>query len=100
MSRVHEKGHGFGLARLSWDKPSRTAIKQVGGIKSDFGSGLIHPTEHRHLTIPELKRISSFPDDFEFVGSFKDQWARMGNCVPPLLVKAIAEHIKKTVLQA
>ena len=49
------------------------------------------------MTIAEMKRISSFPDDFQFIGSRKDRIARIGNSVPPLLMKAIAEHVKKVL---
>ncbi|MGP8216802.1 MAG: DNA cytosine methyltransferase, partial [Bacteroidia bacterium] len=42
----------------------------------------------RKPTIAELKVLSSFPKDFKLVGSFNQQWARIGNAVPPNLAKA------------
>jgi len=45
-----------------------------------------------------LKRIQSFPDGFQFVGCRRDAIQRIGNSVPPNLMKAIAEHIKVNIL--
>ncbi len=52
----------------------------------------------RKFTIPEVRRLCSFPDDFVLVGSFAQQWARMGNSVPPLMMQAIAAAIRDRVL--
>jgi DNA (cytosine-5)-methyltransferase 1 len=89
-----DKGNNFSLSRLRWDRPARTVLKEGGSI----ASSCCHPDEHRRLTIPELKRVSSFPDAFQFVGSFADQWARMGNTVPPRFMQSIAEHIYENIL--
>lgn len=52
----------------------------------------------RKATIEELKILSSFPESFEFVGSYTDKVNRIGNCVPPLFMRAIAEAIRKGIL--
>lgn len=54
----------------------------------------------RRLTIPELKRIMSFPDDFAVTGSYRQQWERMGRSVPPFMAKAVAETIAQTLKEA
>jgi len=59
---------------------------------------MIHPQECRRLTIPEIKRIGSYPDEFQFTGGYKEQWARVGNSVPPLFMRAIAEHVREHIL--
>jgi DNA (cytosine-5)-methyltransferase 1 len=41
-----------------------------------------------------MKRIASFPDAFQFSGTFRDAWGQIGNSVPPLFMKAIAEHVR------
>lgn len=79
----------FNLKRLSYYHPSRTVTKVPG---------LIHPIFNRYMTITELKRIGSYPNDFRFIGKFDEQWARIGNSVPPNMMKAIATHINKTIL--
>lgn len=50
-----------------------------------------HPVDVRTLTIREVARIQSFPDSFEFVGSFMQRAGQLGNAVPPLLAQRIAE---------
>lgn len=93
----HDKGKGFqNLVRPFWDKPCFTITKMNNGC----GRGTpIHPVENRSLNIPEAKRICSFPDDFILEGPFAEQWARLGNSVPPLLMKAIAEHVRDNILK-
>jgi DNA (cytosine-5)-methyltransferase 1 len=79
----------FGLVRTSWNEPSPTIVKDAGNTTT----GMIHPEEARRLTIPELKRLASFPDEFRMAGAFKECWARIGNSVPPLFMRAIAAHV-------
>lgn len=50
------------------------------------------------MTAPEIKRIAAFPDAYRMVGHYKDQWARIGNSVPPLFMRAIAEHVRREIL--
>ena len=55
-------------------------------------------TEKRKFTIAELRRICAFPDDFTLTGSYAQQWERLGNSVPPLMMKEIAVEIRDGVL--
>ncbi len=87
--RFQQKGHDFSLIRLHWHKPSPTVCKTIRPGQC----GLLHPVEDRFLSIGELKRVCSFPDDFQLSGPFEQQWGRLGNAVPPLLMKAIAESL-------
>lgn len=52
----------------------------------------------RKLTIAELKRIGSFPDDFILTGSYAQQWERVGNSVPPVMMYHIAKNIRENIL--
>lgn len=92
------KGTSFNLKRLHDYKPSRTILKSIGKPDSSFGGGLIHPFENRHVSINELKRLDSIPDQFQFIGSYQDQWTRIGNSVPPLFMRSIAKHIRENVI--
>jgi len=48
----------------------------------------------RILTIPEIKRIQSFPDSYVLAGNVENQWRQVGNAVPPPLSEAIANQIR------
>jgi len=50
--------------------------------------------------VREAARIQSFPDWFRFTGSKVDQYRQVGNAVPPLLARAIAEHVRALIKQA
>jgi DNA (cytosine-5)-methyltransferase 1 len=54
----------------------------------------IHPLEHRTITIREAARLQTFPDRFKFEGNMKFQYEQIGNAVPPLLAKKVAQSIK------
>ncbi|MEE1059781.1 MAG: DNA cytosine methyltransferase [Treponema sp.] len=52
-----------------------------------------HPFLNRAITVREAARIQSFPDSFIFYGTKTSQMKQVGNAVPPLLAKAVAEAI-------
>lgn len=91
----NEKGSFFGLMRLDWNKPANTILQSDA---KHISCSAIHPDEHRRLTISELKRVHTFPENFILLGDYKQQWERIGRSVPPNMMKAIAEHIRYTIL--
>ena len=50
--------------------------------------------KNRRLRVAELKRLFTFPDDFEFVGKRSSIQAQIGNSVPPLLAQRVAETVR------
>lgn len=82
------KGHNFGLFRADYDTPSKTILK-------NSGNRIIHPRYNRLLGTLELSRLQSFPDEYQWGRSSYNQiQERLGNSVPPLLMRAIAQHIR------
>ena len=77
--------------RLRWDEPSPTI--PAGGVRPQWFYA--HPEQPRGLTVREVARLQSFPDTYVFYGSMIKQRILVGDAVPPLLAKAIAEHLKK-----
>lgn len=89
-------GKYFNTYRLGWNCPSPTLCKSTS--YAGF-AGAVHPEENRSITIDEAKRIGSFPDEFQFIGDYPSQWARIGNAVMPLFMRSIARHIRTAILE-
>ena len=69
--------------------PNRPSVV-IGNFRKNM---LIHPTEHRGLSIREAARIQAVPDCFRFSGSIGFQQQQVGNMVPPLLAQAVMEAV-------
>ena len=78
--------------KCPWNEASCTIKENHGGVN-------IHPIEPRVITVREMARLQSFPDSFIFKGTKSKQMVQIGNAVPPLLAKAIALSIKRTLKQ-
>lgn len=78
------------LLKLDPARPSPTIQAQPGPNVGPFH------WDDRRLRVPELKRLFTFPDDFEFVGRRSAVQAQVGNSVPPQLGAAVARQVAET----
>lgn len=85
--------------RFNENQPSSTVVT----IADDY----ISPWESRTFSVREMARLQSFDDSFEFLGKRTTgglkrrvevpQFTQVGNAVPPLLAKAVAQEINKVL---
>lgn len=80
--------------RLKWDSVSPTIDTRFDASSNGTNN---HPFLNRAITPREAARIQSFDDKFVFIGSKVHIRTQIGNAVPPLLAKAIADEIYKEV---
>ncbi|MGO9930426.1 MAG: DNA (cytosine-5-)-methyltransferase [Steroidobacteraceae bacterium] len=91
VSRTHSNIY----RRLAWGEPSIT----IGHYRKSM---LVHPNQHRGLSLREASRLQSFPDWFRFAGTANGglgglvhKQQQLANAVSPLVTKAIAEFVLK-----
>lgn len=53
---------------------------------------------NRKLRIAEIKRLQSFPDEWQFYGDEKSIWSQIGDAVPPPIAKVLGKAIIKQIL--
>lgn len=75
------------LLKLDPDQPSPTIQASPGPYVGPFH------WENRRLRVMELKRLQTFPDDFVICGNRRSAQRQLGNAVPPLLARRIAEAL-------
>ncbi len=76
---------------LRWDEPSNLIPAHL------YKDGLRHihpdPTQARTLTVREAARLQTFPDDYEFISGSNLDYKMIGNAVPPMFARIIADSI-------
>lgn len=105
---VHDTGRKGRDGRDVLDEPAPTIVNGTddpaagGGARNHWKvvetaeGGTVY---RRKFTILEVKRLCSFPDDYELEGKFAQQWAQLGNSVPPLMMRAVAEGLDRRVFR-
>lgn len=76
--------------RLKYDEASGTVVN----VRKSMW---IHPIHDRAISVREAARLQTFPDNFIFEGTKDSQYQQVGNAVPPMLAKAIAEKLYKVM---
>ncbi len=93
MRSARKADHTKRYGRQCWDDISSTILTKCDPHWGAF----FHPDQNRSFTVREAARIQSFPDSFSFDGNIAEQYAQVGNAVPPMLAEAVGNSIR-TVL--
>lgn len=79
------------LLKLDPARPSPTIQAQPGPNVGPFH------WESRRLRVAEIKRLFTFPDEFELVGNRNSVQAQLGNSVPPLLAQKVISQVAEVL---
>ncbi len=81
------------LYKVKRDEPCRTIKAQPGKFTGPFH------WKNRHFTAAELKRLQTFPDDYDIIGSYGKVVEQIGNSVPPRLGYVIAKSVREQLCE-
>jgi len=92
----HKNGKEIGYhdvyGRMDFRRPSNTLTTGC----TNFTKGrFAHPTDDRAITPREAARLQTFPDSYQFYGSYEQISAQIGNAVPVKLAEAFADYFHK-----
>jgi DNA (cytosine-5)-methyltransferase 1 len=77
--------------KMESDAPARTLMAHLG---KDGYSHIHYDSEQaRSISVREAARLQSFPDGFVLFGSMNPAFRQIGNAVPALMAKALADQI-------
>lgn len=79
--------------KMEADMPARTLMAHLG--KDSYSHIHYDSTQARTISVREAARLQSFPDGFVFEGPMNPAFRQVGNAVPPLMAKAIADMMMK-----
>ena len=90
---VYELHRGMGF-----DEKTRGAEEPANSVRAAGPPELRSGGKSRPLTVRECARVQSFPDEFQFAGESKAaQYKQIGNAVPPVMMKAVAQKVKEAL---
>ncbi|KAH7979028.1 hypothetical protein HPB49_007864 [Dermacentor silvarum] len=86
--------HWAGLyGRLEWDGFFSTTVTNPEPMGKQ--GRVLHPEQHRVVSVRECARSQGFPDTYRFFGTILDRHRQVGNAVPPPMARAIGREILK-----
>lgn len=81
--------------KMEADLPARTLMAHIG--KDSYSHIHYESGQARTISVREAARLQSFPDGFKFVGTMNPAFRQIGNAVPPLHARALAEVMLSTI---
>lgn len=82
--------------RLEWDGFFGTTITNPEPMGKQ--GRVLHPEQHRVVSVRECARSQGFPDRYKFCGDIADKYRQVGNAVPPPLGLQIGRQIQKALI--
>lgn len=90
MQRAKKSDHTKRYGRVTPDGLASTILTKC----DPHWGAYFHYSQDRSFTVREAARFQSFPDHFVFAGNQQEQFAQVGNAVPPLLAEAVGLSVK------
>jgi DNA (cytosine-5)-methyltransferase 1 len=86
----NHKGHSDVYGRMRWDRPaSGLTTRCISYSNGRFG----HPQQMRAISVREAGCLQTFPRTFRWQGTLSSKARQIGNAVPPLMARRVAEAI-------
>ncbi|MDQ2808492.1 MAG: DNA cytosine methyltransferase [Chloroflexota bacterium] len=82
--------------KMAENQPVRTLMAHLG--KDGYSHIHYDSRQARTISVREAARLQSFPDGFVFSGTMNPAFRQIGNAVPPLLARRIAENIWRNIM--
>jgi DNA (cytosine-5)-methyltransferase 1 len=86
----HSRTQNTIYRRLDYNQPSETVVN----VRKSMW---IHPKLDRAISIREAARLQSFQDTYKFYGPKDSQYQQVGNAVPPLMARFVAESLLESL---
>lgn len=93
MKEARRSDHTKRYGRVSPDGLASTILTKC----DPHWGAYFHYEQERSFTVREAARIQSFPDTYVFTGAKVEQYAQVGNAVPPLLAAAVGQAISSAL---
>lgn len=93
MKKARKTDHTKRYGRVSPDGLASTILTKC----DPHWGAYFHYEQNRSFTVREAARLQSFPDHFIFIGNTAEQFAQVGNAVPPLLAQAVGFSLKNVL---
>lgn len=95
MKRANRGDHTKRYGRVTADGLASTILTKC----DPHWGAYFHYEQERSFTVREAARIQSFPDHYIFTGTIAEQFAQVGNAVPPLLAEAVGLTLKSILME-
>ena len=93
MQRANKGDHTKRYGRVTPEGLASTILTKC----DPHWGAYFHYNQDRTFTVREAARIQSFPDHYIFTGTQAEQYAQVGNAVPPMLANAVGLAIKSVL---